>query len=164
MEIKDLRELFYLDEGVVRHAHTTRGYGGSIERGAPAGCATHNGYIMCAARGWRKQAHRIAWALHYGEWAPDGIDIDHIYGDRTNNAPSNLRLATRSQNNYNAKKRKDNTSGLRGVSYDKGRGKWDARLSTEGKVYRLGRFPTPEAAKAAYDRKAAELRGEYHRP
>ena len=35
------------------------------------------------------RAHRVAWALHYGEWPL--MEIDHINGDHTDNRIANLR-------------------------------------------------------------------------
>lgn len=62
-------------------------------------------------------AGRLAWFHVHGRW-PDGF-IDHIDGDIRNNSIANLREATRHQNNRNARTRKDNTSGARGVYVDR---------------------------------------------
>ena len=45
--------------------------------------------------------------------------VDHIDNDKSNNNIANLRWATRAENNQNASMRKDNTSGVKGVSWDK---------------------------------------------
>lgn len=161
LTLETILEKFELRDGVVCHKYATFGRTGAIPAGSPAGYTTHNGYLMCCVQGNRLQAHRIAWALVYGE-VPTG-DLDHIDGNKQNNHPSNLRLATRSQNNYNAKKRRDNTSGYKGVSFDKARNRWDARFNIEGRTVRLGRFDTAEEAKAAYDKAATALRGEFHK-
>ena len=50
--------------------------------------------------------------------------VDHINGDKLDNRRSNLRIATRSQNNANKGKRKGTSSKFKGVSWDKKRNKW----------------------------------------
>lgn len=92
--------------------------------------------------------HRIAWLLMTGEM-PNG-HIDHINGDGLDNRWSNLRLATHAQNRANSRRQKNNTSGFKGVVWDKARGKWIAAIRADGKGIYLGRFNTPEAAHAAY--------------
>jgi hypothetical protein len=57
-------------------------------------------------------AHRLAWFMHHGCWPPE--EIDHINGDRSDNAIKNLRAASRSENAKNLKRR-DNQSGVLGV-------------------------------------------------
>lgn len=77
-------------------------------------------------------------------------EIDHVNGDRLDNRRCNLRAATRSQNSYNAKRRRDNTSGFRGVCWDKRRSKWQASIKFGGRRLFLGNYDTKEAAAFAY--------------
>jgi len=81
---------------------------------------------------------------------PKGMDTDHINGDKLDNRCSNLRICTRSQNKVSSSlNRKDNTSGHKGVHFDKSRGKYMAFLSVGGKFSNLGRFGSyDEALKA----------------
>lgn len=102
------------------------------------------------------RAHAVAWALHTGEW-PDG-QIDHINGDRDDNRIDNLRVVTRSENCRNTPLRKNNSSGVMGVS--KLRYRWRAYIRTGEKNVHLGVFNTIEEATAA--RQAAELTHGYH--
>lgn len=118
------------------------------------------GYRALQIDGVMVYEHRLAWALSYGEWPSD--DIDHINGDRSDNRLSNLRLATRSQNNINAGPPKDNTSGFRGVSANRGR--WGAYINVDGKRHWLGTFDTQEEAAAAYAEAALKHFGEFARP
>lgn len=90
----------------------------------------------------------------------DGQLGDHINGDTLDNRRSNLRPATASQNSMNRRRRKDNTSGMRGVrQYHSG--KWVARIGIGGKLKHLGYFTTAEEAYAAYGKAAIELHGEF---
>lgn len=84
--------------------------------GKIAGAKAVNGYIVIRLKNKDLLAHRLAWIFTYGE-IPDGIFIDHIDGDRSNNAISNLRLCTNNENMQNIKKsHKDNSTGLLGVT------------------------------------------------
>jgi len=73
----------------------------------------------------------------YGELSGD---MDHINGDRRDNRLSNLRVVTNSENRKNSKLQVNNTSGVPGVAWDKGRGKWAAYIKVNSKRVALGRF------------------------
>lgn len=120
--------------------------------GAPAFTSRHpKGYLMGWINNRAYLAHRIIWMLVHGE-EPD--DIDHINGDRTDNRLANLRNVSRSVNLRNARMRRDNTSGVNGVSREGGR--WAAYITVNRKRKFLGYFSNLEDASAA--RKAAEAR------
>lgn len=106
-------------------------------------------------------SHCIIWLWMTGSWP--NHEIDHKDVDGTNNAWSNLRLATPRQNKANTKIRKNNTSGYRGVTFDKSRGKWQAKISHFGKTINLGRFGAKEDAVSAYEAAALEAFGEFKR-
>lgn len=74
-------------------------------------------------------AHRLAYTL-LGVELPE--QVDHINGDKTCNAWHNLRDATQSQNQHNAKKRADNTSGVKGLAYLRSRHMWVGQLWVNG--------------------------------
>ena len=95
-------------------------------------------------------AHRIAWALYH--WRdPHPFMIDHKDGDRTNNKINNLRIADYSENNCNARIRKDNKSGIKGVCFHKRTGKWQATLKKDNTVFYLGLYLTIAEAAAAME-------------
>lgn len=91
------------------------------------------------------------------------MDIDHENRDTLDNRRSNLRACSRSLNNANSRRRKDNTSGFKGVSYDAARNRWWASLCCDGKDVLRKRFRTREEAYEAYCRAAREYFGEYAR-
>ena|SRR3990167_11191769 len=79
--------------------------------------------------------------------APKGLDIDHINHNTLDNRKSNLRVCTRSQNFQNAELRSDNTSGYKGVTFDKRRQKWVGRIGVYGKrIIKHGFVSSGEAA------------------
>jgi hypothetical protein len=86
--------------------------------------------------------------------------VDHIDNDRTNNCLFNLRWVTHQQNNFNASMQKNNTSGVKGVYFDKTRNKWRAYITNKNKLH-LGLFDNIEDAKIARQNKAQELFGNY---
>lgn len=94
---------------------------------------------------------------------PKHMDTDHIDGNGLNNRRSNLRSATKSQNMHNARVRKDNSSGYKGVNWNKRKAKWEARIRLNGKHHRLGYHATPEAAHKAYCAASKALHGEFSR-
>lgn len=78
--------------------------------------------------------------------APKGKIADHRDRDTMNNRGSNLRVCNHSENGQNVSVRADNTSGVRGVNFDKQTNKWKARVNIRGKEYHLGRFEKLEDA------------------
>ena len=82
-------------------------------------------------------------------------NIDHINRDGLDNRRTNLRVASKSMNALNSGPQSNNTSGARGVDWDKRRQKWCARIKVNGTQYYLGRFCTKEEAVAA--RRKAEV-------
>lgn len=117
------------------------------------------GYLHGGIHGRSYVAHRVAWALHYGEWPVN--HIDHINGVRTDNRIENLRQATNSQNLMNRGKQENNTSGYKGVYFNKEKNKWQAHIHSGGENIYLGRFSTPEAAHDAYSFAAIKLHMEF---
>lgn len=93
------------------------------------------------------QGNRVAWLIMTGEWPVH--QIDHRDGDSLNNAWDNLRQATHSQNCANARRRRDNTSGFKGVCA-RPSGKFASRIQHGGRRLNLGLFDTAEDAHAAY--------------
>jgi hypothetical protein len=132
---------------------------GPLKAGRIAGTTDKRGrrYIMIDGR--KHIASRLAHLWMTGEW-PIGM-IDHRDGDPLNNRWRNLREATRGQNAQNAKRRRDNTSGFKGVSFSERYGKWRATISRDRQRINLGWFDSPEDAHAAYCDAAREHYGEF---
>lgn len=93
-----------------------------------------------------------------------GVCIDHINHNTLNNKKNNLRVATVSQNAMNQGMRKTNTSGFKGVSWDKRRSKWVAQIKANKKGKHLGYFSNIEDAVEARRKAEAKYYGEYLHP
>lgn len=127
--------------------------------GKPCGSLNkYTGYIEFHVNKSLRYGHRMAWIYIHGS-IPDGFHIDHINGIRSDNRLINLRLATHSNNLRNCKTRADNTSGVKGVSFDNERDKWVAYVGKK----RLGRFDTLLDAAAARYSAANAAFGEFAR-
>lgn len=93
--------------------------------------------------------------------APKGMVTDHEDRDPFNCRRSNLRIVSKSESQWNKGPYKTNTSGYKGVSYDRNRNLWQAAISAYGKRLFLGRFSTARSAAKAYDQEAVKLHGKY---
>lgn len=97
--------------------------------GQDAGCLDNKGYWRVKFNRIPYRASRVVWTLFYGE-IPSQHVIDHIDGNTQNNCIANLRIVKQADNCRNSRKRKDNSSGVTGVS-----------LNTNGKThYWIARF------------------------
>ena len=101
----------------------------------------------------------LVWALRTGELPSE--ELDHKNHDSLDDQFDNLRLATSGQNKANMRRRKDNTSGFKGVCWLKRRQKWLARLNLDGKSLHLGTYATCEEAHDAYLAAARKHYGEF---
>jgi len=106
------------------------------------------------------RAHRVAWAIYYGEW-PAG-EVDHSNHIRADNRLVNLRVVNATGNQQNQSIYRNNTSGIVGVCWRKGRasGAWRAYIQGDGRRINLGHFADFDEAVAA--RKAAEAKYGFH--
>ncbi len=102
--------------------------------------------------------HVIVWALHNNEWRNG---IDHRDRNPLNDRIENLRIATQSQNLANMTIPRDNTSGSKGVQWDKVNRKWKAQIAVRGHVMNLGRFHEKSDAEKAYMDAAIKYFGEF---
>lgn len=131
---------------------------GSNGVGSRAGSEYPNGYRYIGMYGKAILEHRLAFLYMTGEVPPE---IDHKDRIPSNNAWSNLRPATRSQNNQNTKSKTAGRGVLRGAHWRKDKNAWASEIRANGKRKKLGYFKTAEEAHAAYVDAAKKLHGEF---
>lgn len=126
--------------------------------GKPAGCLNSLGYLVVGVNYRLIGVHRIVLLMVTGETPKV---VDHINGIKNDNRLSNLRMATSAQNIWNQKRRSSNTSGVKGVSFNKKLGTWRAYLDCNGHQKHFGGFVTLEDAKQFIERKRLEMHGSF---
>lgn len=136
LPMKRIRELFELRNGIL------------YRDGQITGSRKPHGYWYVTIDSIRYSKARVVYALGTGI-DPGILEIDHIDRNPDNNNFSNLRAVTGAQNKFNQGLRADNTSGVKGVSWNKNRNKWVAYGYLNGTRYSLGYFcEKSEAMKA----------------
>lgn len=107
--------------------------------------------------------HRIVMERILGRTPCSQEFVDHIDRNGLNNCRTNLRLATPSQNLYNQKRRRDNTSGCKGIYWNKQNKKWDVRIHVNSERIYLGFYDDLNEAKEVYRQAALKYHGEFAR-
>jgi hypothetical protein len=87
--------------------------------------------------------------------------VDHIDNNKQNNHVTNLRWVTIQENTMNSSLSKRNTSGVKGVSFNKKAEKWTAQILLNGTRKFLGNFDTKEEALEARLNAVEKYFGEY---
>lgn len=117
-------------------------------------------YWKIAEFGSKKPLTHFIFFYMTGKWP--AAEMDHKSTDTLDDRWSNLREATRFQNEANKGPNKDNRSGFKGVGI-RSDGRFQAKIHRRGKYKVLGYFDTPEAAHAAYVAAASAFDGEFFR-
>lgn len=125
--------------------------------GKEAGCF-RRGYRVIRLGYKLYPAHRLAWAIYYGEWPTH--TIDHINGIRSDNRIANLRDVPHKTNMRNMRMKSCNTSGVTGVTWKTHDSKWVAQIKVDGRNIYLGRYTDFDEAVRA--RSLAERRYGFH--
>lgn len=89
-------------------------------------------------------------------------DIDHINHKTYDNHKSNLRVCNHYQNIVATKTYSNNTSGRKGVSWDKSRNKWTVSITVNKKTHYIGRYDNFEDAVKAREEAEKIYHKEYH--
>lgn len=172
---ESLSKLFYLDgdlklrwvPGLIGRSSSTS-VAGSLRKSDKD---SYYRRIVCI-NGITFYASRIVWVLHNKTSIGDGLLIDHKTHDSDElykgltvlcDHPSNLRLASSSQNRKNVKIQKNNTSGVKGVIWNKKNKRWVARITNNGNRYHIGCYLSIDDARDAICAKRLEFHGEYAR-
>jgi hypothetical protein len=123
-----LKELFEYEEDTGRLRRIkARGRG---KLGNYVTAMSEQGYLRVEIDNKNYLVHRLVYLYHFGEFPKL---LDHINTDKLDNRLSNLREATSSQNLHNTKKRKTNTSGVKGLIYSSIHKAWIADIMVDYK-------------------------------
>jgi HNH endonuclease/AP2 domain len=117
-------------------------------------------YVSTRIEGKKNYLHRVLLK------APPGKRVDHRNGDSLDNRKENLRLASHQQNMFNRRKShtfkgKPTASTFKGVTWERSRGRYKARIKKNGIYHYLGLFDNPRKAALAYDHAALDMFGEF---
>jgi HNH endonuclease len=134
---------------------------GNKSFGDIAGSINSRGYLMIRFSGKVYSAHRLAWLWMTGEWPLN--EVDHKDTNKLNNIWTNLREATRQQNEYNKSINIRNKSGYKGVCWHIRDKKWHAMIKVNGKQTHIGQFNNLEDAVKARQEYGRKLHGEFAR-
>lgn len=151
---KRLKELLHYDPET--GVFTRRWPRGAAKAGSVAGTPHNAGYLQIVIDSKHYLLHRLA--VLYMTGAHPLADTDHKDGNRANNKWANLRVADRSQNGCNKAMQKNNTSGIKGVSWCSAYSKWKAQLSFQGRRVLAKNFEKIEDAALA----VRQAREKYH--
>ena len=105
-------------------------------------------------------AHRVSYEITFGA-IPKGMQLDHKCHNPACVNPNHLRIASNADNQHNVGLKQNNTSGYKGVSFNKKLNKWVASIRSNLENHYLGYFATPEEAHLAYCEAAKRLHGEF---
>jgi hypothetical protein len=132
-----------------------------VKVGGVVGGTNAAGYRMIHIDNQRHYSHRLAWLYMTNEWPSK--QMDHINGIRSDNRFANLRQATSHENARNVKRQSNSALCWKGISFDKNKKKWMAKITVEGHQINLGYFPMPQIAHFAYVMAAEKYFGEFAR-
>ncbi|MHB8272271.1 HNH endonuclease [Bradyrhizobium sp.] len=112
-----------------------------------------------ASNGYVVHGHTLLHRQILGLRPGDGLDVDHRNGIRSDCTRKNMRICTRSQNQANRGPATCCKSGMKGVTWY--RGKWQAKITHMQCDIYLGRFESKELAQEFYQLAAEMLYGEF---
>lgn len=113
----DWNSIFYYKDGQLFWKESRRT---NAKKDKRAGYSKQDGYRDIRAFNRTIKEHRVVWELHNGA-IPEGLFVDHINRNRSDNRIENLRLATVQENSWNRSKHKNNTTGIPNVHIAKGK-------------------------------------------
>jgi hypothetical protein len=153
---QELKELLNYDPDAGIFTWRNSRYG--VTKNMNAGTLMYLGYIKIEINKKAYLAHRLVWLYVYGYFPKY---VDHVNLIKNDNRLINLREATQSENNCNRKITKNNTSGIKGVSWFKRDKNWRARIQFNGKNIHLGYFKNIEEAKFVIENYRKKFHGKF---
>lgn len=145
IDVEELRKTFRIRDGILERID----YRYLSGKWKPVKLRANSlGYCQVKFNGRMVYYHTIVWCLSTGKDIPQGLEIDHINGNKIDNRIENLRLVTRRRNSQNRKEHRDGK--LVGCYYHKRDRMYMASISISGKDIHIGYFTTEKEAHKAY--------------
>lgn len=119
--------------------------------GRQVGTVAPSGYVKIKVLGVTRQAHRIAWTMHYGRQPT--FYVDHINRVRSDNRIANLRDVPPAANSKNNPSTPMLVGAVPGPN-----GTWRAAVHRYGMADDLGEFPDTDAANQAWETAKAKVK------
>lgn len=141
------------------HYDPETGYFTRVSDGRRMGRPDRKGYLIGSVGPYNYRLHRLAWLCMTGSWPEQ--EIDHINGVCNDNRWANLRECSHPQNNHNQGMRRSNTSGVKGVHWNRKARKWHIQVCLNYKIHHGGLFEDLAEAEKAVRRLREELHGEF---
>ena len=129
-----------------------------VRKGQEVGSINGKGYKQTAVKGKIYAVHRIIYLMQHG-YLPQFID--HIDNNPLNNKIENLREVTHQQNCMNTVISTKNSSGFKGVTWNKARQKWIAQLAYKKTPIYLGGYEDIELADLVVQMAREKYHGKY---
>lgn len=117
-----------------------------------------NGYVVSCTAEEAILMHRLIMGLKKG----DQQEVDHIYHKTNDNRKTQLRIVCYSENKMNKGLQSNNTSGYKGISYNKQYRKWEAEIGVYNHKIKLGYFENKDEAIKARKQAEEKYFGEYN--
>ena len=144
-----LRQHFEIRDGELwRRAYTDLCGRRRLEKKVELKANHHSGYCMVRFKERKLLYHRILWIVANGD-IPNGLQIDHINGNRLDNRLENLHLVNPRENQQNRALHRE--TGRLGYYWNKQLNKWQAQIRINRKLIHLGVFSNENEAKQAYN-------------
>lgn len=164
INLETLETLFYIDADFNLRWRVKRN--GTKGLDSIAGYISSLGYRVVEYKGKGYRVHRAIYQMYNKiQLLEANLEIDHIDCDKLNNHIDNLRCSTAMQNSRNREKHIGNTTGYKGISFDKKCRKkpWRPIIGVNYKHISLGYYETKEEAYAAYCEAAKKYHQDFHR-
>lgn len=140
------------DYGKLKEYHWKKSIGNSVD---------HTYAIAESRRDHLGHRHFIQMHRLIKDVNDENLIIDHINHNCLDNRKTNLRIVTHSQNMQNTRLRSNNTSGFKGVSFNKTNNRWIATIVENGNYHFLGSYATKDEAIHARQLGEKKYHGEY---
>ena len=119
-----------------------------------------SGYSYASIKCKEYGLHRLIFLWHHG-YLPNMVD--HKDNNPRNNKIENLRAVDKSKNAMNSKLGSDNTSGAKGVYWNKKNKNWNVRITANNIYMTIGTYSDFNEAVKAINKARAKYHGEFAR-